>query len=257
MPSTTTTRQLTAPPDVVHDYIVRGLNQDPAHEVIDSGAPIKLRRAKKGKITRKHTTAEVNIIGDRLDITVSGTLHPRVVDAVLGTLPDGALYDHGIPAAKEAMGKGQRLFSSWELENLASEMRHGETVQIIASCQIDGNLGLIIVTDQRILTKDQKSVSAETREILPRHITSVSVGSKLTGDWIKITSSNSDIEVSTLVNGKAVADSIRDLRESDSQPVSPAPQSGVADLEKLAELHAAGVLTDEEFSAAKAKALGI
>lgn len=37
-----------------------------------------------------------------------------------------------------------------------------------------------------------------------------------------------------------------------------APQaSGVDDLHRLAELHAAGVLTAEEFSAAKAKALGI
>jgi hypothetical protein len=31
----------------------------------------------------------------------------------------------------------------------------------------------------------------------------------------------------------------------------------VAQLQKLAELHAQGILSDEEFSAAKAKALGI
>jgi hypothetical protein len=40
-----------------------------------------------------------------------------------------------------------------------------------------------------------------------------------------------------------------------SQPSSPTPAP--MDLAKLAELHAAGVLTDEEFAAAKAKALGI
>jgi hypothetical protein len=38
---------------------------------------------------------------------------------------------------------------------------------------------------------------------------------------------------------------------------APVIQAPPADLFKLAELHAAGILTDEEFSAAKAKALGI
>jgi hypothetical protein len=48
-------------------------------------------------------------------------------------------------------------------------------------------------------------------------------------------------------------------------PVAPAPAPApaapvdptVAQIQKLAELHAAGILSDEEFAAAKAKALGI
>jgi putative oligomerization/nucleic acid binding protein len=36
-----------------------------------------------------------------------------------------------------------------------------------------------------------------------------------------------------------------------------APEVDMAQLQKLGELHAAGVLTDEEFAAAKAKALGL
>jgi hypothetical protein len=38
---------------------------------------------------------------------------------------------------------------------------------------------------------------------------------------------------------------------------APAEDPTVAQLEKLAELHTAGILSDEEFAAAKAKALGI
>jgi hypothetical protein len=40
---------------------------------------------------------------------------------------------------------------------------------------------------------------------------------------------------------------------------APAPQSGGVDaeLKKLADLHSQGILTDEEFAAAKKKALGI
>ena len=40
-------------------------------------------------------------------------------------------------------------------------------------------------------------------------------------------------------------------------PPAEAEDDGAAQLQKLAELHAQGVLTDEEFAAAKAKILGI
>ena len=43
------------------------------------------------------------------------------------------------------------------------------------------------------------------------------------------------------------------------QPTGPAPEVDptMAQVQKLAELHAQGILSDEEFAAAKAKALGI
>ena len=42
-----------------------------------------------------------------------------------------------------------------------------------------------------------------------------------------------------------------------AQAPAPAPADPNAELQNLANLHAQGVLTDEEFAAAKAKALGI
>jgi len=46
---------------------------------------------------------------------------------------------------------------------------------------------------------------------------------------------------------------------SQQAPPAPAPAQDdpMAEVEKLAQMHAAGILTDEEFAAAKAKALGI
>ena len=38
---------------------------------------------------------------------------------------------------------------------------------------------------------------------------------------------------------------------------APAEDDPMAEVQKLAEMHAAGILTDDEFAAAKAKALGI
>jgi hypothetical protein len=40
-------------------------------------------------------------------------------------------------------------------------------------------------------------------------------------------------------------------------PAAPAEDDQMAQLQKLAQMHNAGILTDEEFAAAKAKALGI
>jgi hypothetical protein len=42
-----------------------------------------------------------------------------------------------------------------------------------------------------------------------------------------------------------------------SAPAAPAADDPMAEIQKLAQLHSAGALTDEEFAAAKAKILGI
>ena len=43
----------------------------------------------------------------------------------------------------------------------------------------------------------------------------------------------------------------------EAAPAAPAEDPTMVELQKLAQLHSAGILTDEEFAAAKAKALGI
>ena len=43
----------------------------------------------------------------------------------------------------------------------------------------------------------------------------------------------------------------------EAAPPAPAPESDADQLQELAQLHASGALTDEEFAAAKAKILGI
>ena len=52
----------------------------------------------------------------------------------------------------------------------------------------------------------------------------------------------------------------QDAQQYEQAPAAPAPppeEDATAQLAKLAELHSQGVLTDEEFAAAKAKILGI
>ena len=47
------------------------------------------------------------------------------------------------------------------------------------------------------------------------------------------------------------------VQQAPAAPAAPAEDEQMAQLQKLAQMHSAGILTDEEFAAAKAKALGI
>ena len=70
----------------------------------------------------------------------------------------------------------------------------------------------------------------------------------------------------TAVSGRVARRQAARYDEQDAQQYAPEPQQAAppppeddqtAQLQNLANLHAQGVLTDEEFAAAKAKALGI
>ena len=49
----------------------------------------------------------------------------------------------------------------------------------------------------------------------------------------------------------------RAVQDADSQQAASAPTDTIAELERLSRLHESGALTDQEFAAAKAQALGI
>jgi hypothetical protein len=53
------------------------------------------------------------------------------------------------------------------------------------------------------------------------------------------------------------AEQYQQYQQQAPPPAAPAQDDATEELQKLAQLHAQGVLTDEEFAAAKAKALGI
>ena len=64
----------------------------------------------------------------------------------------------------------------------------------------------------------------------------------------------------TAVSGRVQRRQAARYDQADAQPAQAAPppeDDATAQLENLANLHTQGVLTDEEFAAAKAKALGI
>lgn len=60
----------------------------------------------------------------------------------------------------------------------------------------------------------------------------------------------------TAVSGR-VAQRQMAAAQASAPPAAPAGDASIAKVQELAALHAQGVLSDEEFAAAKAKALGI
>lgn len=267
MTTHTFTRTSNANDQTTHQAILQAIPTIKDCTVTDPGNPIQFERKRRMLANRWAMTGAITVANGEITTTIEGTgdAHALFVAEIYAALPDGLLYDHGIGAATAAMAKSERFFGSMELANLVNEMTPGEAVQMMASCNIDGNAGLIVLTDRRILAKDRKAWSASTREIQPKSITSISTGKKLTGETLTLTVSNADVEVTTLQHGrgKQLADRIRKMMavptSSASAPAAPQSQSGGAadELMKLAELHAAGVLTDEEFTAAKARALDL
>lgn len=162
---------------------------------------------------------------------------------------------HGIKRFSNMVGREQVL----------GELRSGETVAIAISGLLVGKQQTIVATDRRIIMLESSNLgfSGGSRTISLDKISSVSVKTGFAFADVLITTSNEEIKIEKTVNAEAVSfvDVVRDLLDAPSEPAHDAPAVSqgmdVDSLQKLAELHAQGILTDEEFAAAKAKALGL
>lgn len=253
-------RTLTISPEAVYQPLIDGIPTIKDCTVTDAGNPIRVDRKRNIMANRWAMSATIGIDGPDLTVTIdgNGTAPNKFAEELFDLLPNRAIDDHGVTAAQEAMAKGERFFGFRELGGLLNDLRAGENVLQMVTGTVDGNLALIVVTTRRILTKDKGAFDTASREILPKHVTSISTGRKMGNDWLHLTVSGQTVKFTSMRAGRAdqLADHIRRLRDAESAPAAPA-RPGVDDLTRLAELHAAGVLTNEEFAAAKAKALGL
>ena len=255
-------RTLTANPADAYQPLINGIPSIKDCVVTDAGNPIRVDRKRNMLANRWAMSATIGIDGPDLTITIdgNGTAPSKFAEELFDLLPDGAIDDHGVTAAQDAMSKSERFFGFRELGGLLNDLRAGEDVLQMVTGSVDGNVALIIITTRRILTKDKGAFDAASREILPKHVTSISTGRKMGNDWLYLTVSGQTVKFTSMRAGRAdqLAEHIRRLRDAETAPAAAAPVGpGVDDLARLAELHAAGVLTDDEFSAAKAKALGL
>lgn len=178
-----------------------------------------------------------------------------ITDMLDGHGWDDAARTHGT----KSVAKGH-LFKDKVLDELAP----GERIIVATHGFHDDKPTILTVTDRRIIMISGEVLGWDTasQTIALDKVSSISEKAGFALGTIRISTSNDEIEVKKVATDevKSVVSAARRALEQKSAP-SPAPAqnggSSVDELKNLAELHAAGVLTDEEFAAAKARILGI
>jgi hypothetical protein len=151
-----------------------------------------------------------------------------------------------------------------EIRRLGEYLWEGETVQHLAGGAYGGGLGVLALTDRRLLFLRDGWVNKTTEDFPIEKISSVEWRSGFSQGTLTVYASGNKAEIKQIINpdGKSIADAIR-ARLTGSPPVGPAASAvrpsmeGIGDqLTTLWNLVQAGALTRGEFEAAKAQLLG-
>ena len=120
--------------------------------------------------------------------------------------------------------------------------------------------GVFIATNQRLLFYAKKLTGFDIESFPYANISSMEMGKNLMGHYISFFASGNSCKMKWISDGdvRAFVDTVKAqtaAAKSSPAPSSEQPTDPVDQLERLGKLHAAGVLTDEEFSAKKAEIL--
>lgn len=154
------------------------------------------------------------------------------------------------------------LGSKREIKKLPEHLAPGETVAFMSGGRYDKATGLVVLTDRRLLFLRHGLIGNQVVDFPLRSINSVQTKSTALHSALDVFASGNRSEISHIPKGdlKPLADAIR--AAMNTQPQTPPAVTKTAtepdtmgQIAKLAELHAAGVLTDEEFAAKKEELL--
>lgn len=159
-----------------------------------------------------------------------------------------------------------RLGGGRELKKLAEHLHDGEEVQLIAQGTYADRQGILVLTNLRLLFLFHGLVSQAKEDFPLRLISSVQTKSGMvTGELRVFVSGNNAVIKGIVKNDLApLADAVREGIAAASTPppapaataAAPEPPDVFAQIEKLADLHRAGILSDEEFAEKKRELLG-
>lgn len=120
--------------------------------------------------------------------------------------------------------------------------------------------GIFVATDQRLLFYAKKLTGYDFEAFPYANISSMEMGKNLMGHHISFFASGNSAKMKWISDGdvRAFVDTVKaQIESAKSSKASSSEHSTdpVDQLERLGKLHAAGVLTDDEFSAKKAELL--
>lgn len=168
-----------------------------------------------------------------------------------------AKADAGKAQIEPLLSKVERISNAGAIHLAALELKDSETVEYAATGEFEGKGSCLLLTNERIVICGQKGASTAKHVLQYSNVDRVDVGMGLGGSSVSFFHGSEESRFEKSAHG--ALDEVRNIVET-HRATGNAPAAGgvgVEDLAKLAELHAAGVLTDEEFAAAKAKALGL
>lgn len=165
-----------------------------------------------------------------------------------------------IQAAADCMES--RFGAKREIRKLASHLWEDETIQHLAGGAYGGGLGLVALTDRRLLFVREGWTGRATEDFPLDRISSVQWNSGMVHGTLTVYASGNKAEIKQIIkaDGARIADAIRNRQTSPAQPSADPPaqqEQGLADqLAKLWHLVQAGAMTRDEFEAAKKQLLG-
>lgn len=208
----------------------------------------------KQETTFQATGGHLTVTGNCME---TGTIVYKTLEAIDEMIDDHGWAESARTHGIESVAKGHPLKNQ-----VLDTLEPAERIVVAASGSYDGKLTLLTVTDKRFLVISGEILGAdkESQTISLDKVSSISEKTGLHLGSIRISTSNDEIEIEKVATAEAkavVSAARRTLEQNSAQSPAPAAEDGLDKLQKLADLHAAGVLTDEEFAAAKAKALGL
>lgn len=217
------------------------------------------------------------MIKNRWAATITGTLTPGergtdiewIIDGLgnkhfehmvmIGTgMPEGSLYDHGIPDAVAKVSL--KVFGRKEIRHLANVLDRAEYVHAIGVGSLGQKMGIVALTDHRLLFLEKSIGSESLVEFDLSAIGALALGKKIGGETLIVTYPGTSATITGLPHGQgdAIAREFRELKElpAAAVAVAPAVPDPIEQIERLAGLRDKGILNEDEFQAQKTKLLG-
>ncbi|MGJ9406332.1 SHOCT domain-containing protein [Nesterenkonia aurantiaca] len=187
-----------------------------------------------------------------------GSKHYEHMVTIGEHMPEGSLDNHGIP---EAVAKiSLKMFGREEIRHLSNVLDRGEFVYAIGIGSLSAKMGIVALTDRRLIFLEKSIGSEDIVEFALGSIGAMSLGKKMGGETLTISHSGTSATITTLQPGQGdlIARKFRELKNQ-PQPTAlntTASVDPIAQIERLAELRDKGILSDEEFKSQKTQLLG-
>lgn len=163
--------------------------------------------------------------------------------------------------SKEKLGRVVRSTVRQELVRLPLIITEGEEILNMSGGHYKGKGGLLILTDRRLIFYEAGVFRQNMQDFAIGSITAVQTESKLTNAKLHVSVSGSEATIEKLLLPRAeeIASYVREaiMNRANKATGNPPPASVdvIAQIQKLAELRDAGVLSSDEFEAKKAELL--